>query len=269
MGRPVPRPDHASAGLVGLPGRLHPSDFPRTEERLCTIRLGTVGRTTEMWEQIDDLLWRVLGPKWDCYLRAYSTISPPRELKIRWEKKPKPLTSRDPGRTRALAWEVSTLSCDPYWYQEELSYSIKRAQMTEINPTTGAPQTGTGVWQGTVPMLNPADVDCWPEFSSNEFTTTTTASLPDGLSGRLIQLPPLGPGKEFWVRNYPLSETLMVRDNSQEWANMKAQAFLEPVPAGTGRPVQVPIRIQGGTPDTEIAVFYKQRYTRFMGGESS
>lgn len=241
-------------------------DFPRVNERLCTLRLGTIGRTTQMWEQIDDLLWRVLGPSWDCFLRVYSTISPPRELRLRWEKEPKPLTTRDPGTTKALAWEVRTLSCDPYWYEEELHFSIKRSAMVEVNPTTGVPTPGTGVWQGMVPMFNPADVACWPEFSSNEFTTTTTVTLPDGLSGHRVKLPPLGPGKEFWVRTYPLDETLLVRDDSQEWANMNAQAFESAVPKHTGSPVNVPIRIEGGTPDTEIAVFYPQRYTRFMGG---
>ena len=243
-------------------------DWPRTEERLCTIRLGTIGRTTQMWEQIDDLLWRVLGPKWDCFLRAYSTISPPRELRMRWEKAPKPLTTRDPGVTKALAWEVPTLSCDPYWYQEELKYSIKRSDMIEVDADTGEPSPGSGVWQGALLVSNPADVECWPEFASNEFTTTTKVSLPDGLSGRLVHLPPLGPGKEFLVRTDPLAETLLVRDDSQEWANMNAQGFESAIPVHTGVPQQVPVRIVGGTPDTEISVYLPQRYTRFMGGEA-
>lgn len=246
-------------------------DIPRVDERLCTLRLGTIGRSTRAWEEIDNLLWRVLGPRWDCYLRAYSEISEPRELRLRWEKKPKPLTQRDPGRTKALAWEVYTLSVDPYWYAPELSYSIKRSQMIEVNPTTGVPQPGSGVWQGTVPMLNPADVNCWPQFASNTLTANTKVWLPDGISGRTVAVPFTGtliPGQEFWVRTYPLDETLLVRDDSQAWANMNGVAFESPVPAGTGSPVQVPIRIQGGTADTEIKVWYPQRYTRFMGGEA-
>ncbi|MGV9742875.1 hypothetical protein [Nocardia farcinica] len=247
------------------------ADFPRVEERLCTIRLGTIGRTTELWEQIDDLLWRVLGPRWDCFLRVYSTISEPRELRMRWEKAPRPITTIDPGRTRALAWEVRTLSVDPYWYAPEISYSIKRSDMVEINPATGAPQPGSGVWQGSIPMLSPADVDCWPQFSSSTIAAPAVVWLPDGLSGRLVQVPKVGtlnPGQEFLCRTYPLDETLLVRDDSQKWADLNGQAFEHAIPAGTGSPVQVPIRIQGGTPDLEIAAFYPQRYTRFMGGEA-
>ncbi|WP_282775867.1 hypothetical protein [Nocardia sp. CC201C] len=246
-------------------------EIPRVEERLCTLRIGTIGRTTRLWEEIDDLLWRVLGPRWDCYLRAYSEISAPRELRLRWEKKPKPLTQRDPGRTKALAWEVYTLSTDPYWYGPEITHSITREQMTEIDPLTGDPAAGTGVYEGTIPMLNPADVDCWPQFASNELEADTVVWLPDGLSGNTIQIPAvgsLGPGREFLVRTYPLDETLLVRDNSQAWADMNAQAFESPIPAGTGSPVQVPIRIQGGTSATEIKAWYPQRFTRFMGGEA-
>lgn len=246
-------------------------EIPRVNERLCTLRIGTIGRTTLLWEQIDDLLWRVLGPSWDCYLRAFSEISEPRELRLRWEKDPKPLTQRDPGRTKALAWEVPTLSCDPYWYAPEISYSIKRSEMTQINPVTGMPQTGTGVWQGTVPMLNPADVDCWPEFASGELETDTVVWLPDGLSGRTVKVPQIGtvgPGREFLVRTYPTVETVMARDDSQIFADMNGVFFESAIPKGTGSPVQVPIRIQGGTPDTEILAVYPQRYTRFMGGEA-
>lgn len=246
-------------------------DIPRVNERLCTLRIGTIGRTTQLWEQIDDLLWRVLGPSWDCFLRAYSEISEPRELRLRWEKDPKPLTQRDPGRTKKLAWEVYTLSADPYWYGPEISHSIKRSEMVEINATTGAPQTGTGVWQGTVPMLNPADVQCWPEFVSGELETDTVVWLPDGLSGRLVMVPQvgtLGPGREFRVRTMPLEETVSARDDSQIFADMNGVFFESAIPKGTGSPVQVPIRIQGGTPDTEIKAYYSQRYTRFFGGEA-
>ncbi|MGW4718254.1 hypothetical protein [Nocardia sp. NPDC004260] len=246
-------------------------DVPRVDERICKIRLGTVGRTTQLWEQIDDLLWRVLGPRWDCYLRAYSTISEPRELRMRWERAPRPLTTRDPGTTKALAWEVSTLSTDPYWYAQEIAYSIKRSDMVEINPTTGEPEADTGVWEGTIPMLNPADVECWPQYSSSQLEADTVVWLPDGLSGRTVKVPQVGvlePGQEFLVRTYPLDETLLVRDDTQKWADMNGVAFESAIPAGTGSPVQVPIRIQGGTPGTEIKAFYPQRFTRFMGGEA-
>lgn len=247
-------------------------DIPRVNERICALRFGTIGRTPEAWETIDDLLWRVLGPSWDCFLRAFSEISEPRELKLRWEKEPKPLTQVDPGRRHACAWEVSTLSVDPYWYGPEISYSIKRSEMTEINATTGVPQTGTGVWQGYVPMLNPADVECWPEYASGELEADTVVWLPDGLSGRLVRVPqvgdPLGPGREFWVRTYPLDETIVDRLDAQPFADMNGVFFESPIPKGTGSPVDVPIRIQGGTADTEIAVYYKQRYSRFFGGEA-
>lgn len=242
-------------------------EFPRVNERPVKIQLGTIGRTLREWETIDDLLWQVLGPRWDAYLRVYSQISEPRELKLRWDTPPKPITTIDPGVTQALAWDVPLLACDPYWYGEEIVTSIKRSQMTEVNATTGAPQPGSGVWQGTVLAQNPADVECWPTFNSNELTTSTTVSLPDGLSGRLVELPPLDAGKEFLVYTYPLIQTLWVRDGSQEWANMAASDFESSIPVHTTTPVPIPIRIVGGTADTEIMMVLPQRFTRFMGGD--
>ena len=76
-------------------------------------------------------------------------------------------------------------------------------------------------------------------------------------------------GQEFLAQTDPLLlETLLVRDDTQVWARMQGKAFLSWVKPGEVTPVQVPIWIQGGTPDTTIQVWYRQRWDRGWGGET-
>ena len=108
--------------------------------------------------------------------------------------------------------------------RETLTYSVTKGAMTEeVNPATGALQPGSGVWQGYVPMLNPADTRCYPEFASSELTATTTVWLPDGLTGRMVNLPSLTTGQEFLARTDPLVETLLVRDDIASLGRMAGE----------------------------------------------
>lgn len=245
----------------------YPTDNPRVESRKVEFTLGTQGRTPAEWERVETRLWRFLKFDRECILRVYSVLSGWRELKIRLFKKPDDLFNRGPGLVRYKAWKIQALASDPWWYSEELGYQILRSQMAEVNETTGAPQAGTGIWQGLVPMVNYADQGCWPEFTCNQLTTNTTFTLPDGVSGRLVKLPVLTAGKEFYVRTNPLVETLLVRDDSQQWANMDAGYFESKLPEGLATPVNAPVRIQGGTSTTAVKMYLPQRWDRMYGGE--
>lgn len=245
-----------------------PSTLPRVDERPVKFTLGTQAATPAGWEAVENRLWKFIVFGADCWIRLHSALSAPRELKIRLNKKPKDLLAKGPGLITTGVWEIDAYSWDPWWYSKMLTASIKRSQMIEVSATTGNPQPGSGVWQGYLPLQNPADQRCWPEYSSNQLTNATTVSLPDQLGQRLVRLPVLNAGQEFYVRTDPNFETLMVRDNSQQWANMRAGEFsdvqLEP---GMVVPVNAPVRIVGGTPDTEIKVYLIQRWERMFGGE--
>ena len=239
----------------------YPSPFPRVEERMVEFILGTQADTPADWERVENRLWRFLKSDVDCYLRVHSVLSNPRELRIRLDRPPGDLLGgkKGPGLNRFGVWKITAFAWDPWWYSATLKSSIKRSQMVAVN----------GGYEGNVKVRNPADQQCWLQFSSNELTTTTTVSLPDHLSGRMVPLPPLGVGKSFLVQTYPLAETLLVMDDSQEWANMNGVAFGDNgLPAGMVNEVDIPIRIVGGTADTEIAVYMVQKWERMFGGEA-
>lgn len=237
-----------------------PTDIPRINERILTFTLGTQARTPDEWEAVENRLWKFWSFDWDCVIRLHSHRSEPREIKVRKERKPRDLLKRGPGLIKSAAWQIVALACDPDWQSEELSFSIKRSQMTDI---------GGGVYEGFLPMQNPADQPCYPIYVSNQLTTSTTVSLPDRETGRLVPLPTLTPGREFLVRTDPLLQTLLTRDQSLQWAKMNARAFdPEPIRGGLVEPVMVPVRIQGGTPDTEITMYLPQRWERCFGGEA-
>ncbi|NMO00835.1 hypothetical protein HH308_06360 [Gordonia sp. TBRC 11910] len=252
--------------------------FPRVEERLPKITLMTRGRSLREFERLENLLWKVLSLRWDCYLRVYSELSQWRELKVRLEDVPSDKTNTWLGLgDYTHVWECPLLAVDPFWYSREIKRSIKRAQMT--------PQ-GDGSYLGYIELVNPADQDCYPDWASNELTVTTVWQLPDGFGIYTAATAPtpdkigqpvmhkipdasgLGPGKEFLVQTYPDRPTLLVRDGGQDWARMRGEAFDFPLPAGTVTPQSVPVRVTGGTDDSEVTCYMPQRWDRYMGGEA-
>lgn len=228
-----------------------PSDFPRVEERTIDMRLGTQGRTQREWEEIDSLLWEVLSHTEDAVLRIESEISQPRELKVRLDRKPKDDMTIDPSVTHYMVWSLTLIACDPWWRSSEIQSVFTNT-------------AGTG--NGFLTLQNPADRECWVEFSCNQITSTQTWTLPDGVSGVSHTLPSLIAGQEFLVDTYPLNETLMVRDGSQAWARMQAEAFLYSLPRRT-LPTQVPIKVVGGTTSSSVTAYMEQRWDRPWGGE--
>lgn len=246
-----------------------PSPFPRIEKRPLKFTLGTQGRTAGDWEDIETRLWRFLTYHRDGVVRVYSVRSGWREAcRVRLTDV-SDLLPRVPGETTLMAWEVQAVAYDPWWHSELLQHTVRKGDSSvEVNPATGAVQPGSGVYELQVPMLNPADTRCWPEFACNELTATTTVWLPDALTDRMVDLPPLGAGKEFLAQTDPLKATLMVRDGSQEWANMASKEFVSWIRPGKVTPVMQRIWIQGGTPDTEVTAYYPQSWDRMFGGET-
>lgn len=241
-----------------------PSDFPRVDERIIDFRLSTKGDTPLLWEQIDSLLWQVLGFRHDAVLRVYSDMSGYRDLKIRLDRKPSDQMLMDPGVTTHMIWSITAVACDPWWYGEEIESTFIKA-------------AGNGV--GTITLQNPADQECWVQYASAEITATQTWTLPDALgvyptghqlAGQQVThtLPALGVGKSFLVDTHPLEETLQVMDDSQEWAKMRSEDFLFSLPPGTP-PTQVPIKVVNGNAAAQVTAFMTQRYDRPWGGEAS
>lgn len=235
-----------------------PTGTPRVDERIIQFVLATQSPTAAGWERIENRLWKFLKTGRDCFIRLYSVLSEPRELRIRLTKTPTDLFKRGPGLIRNAMWVIEAFAYDPFWYSETISRSVFRSQMTLDN----------GIYKGVFPVNNPADQQCWLQFSSNTLTTATTVWLPDHLSGRMVKLPELIAGREFLVQTHPLAETLLVMDDTNQWAKMRAASFGEvPLPEAMEKTVNVPVWIQGGTATTEIAVHMEQRWDRMFGGE--
>lgn len=238
------------------------SDYPRTEERLPKITLITKAKDTATWERIESLLWRVLTPKRDCYLRLYSTRGW-RELKVRLLQRPSDKTKLILGRKPFREWKVELLACDPYWYSQEIPGPIlKRSEMTLTS----------GVYSAQYPLTNPSDQRCYLQWASGQITATETWTLPDAdavVDGVPVvhELPAVGAGKEFLVDTYPDIPTLWTRDLGQDWAHMNGEDFdywLEP---STPAIRNVPVKLVGGTADSQIQAFFVQRWDRWFGGE--
>ena len=223
-----------------------PSEFPRVEERLLDFRLVTRGLNPGEWERIDALLWQILTFSDDAVLRVSSATSAPREIKIRLDRKPKDSWTIDPRVACYQVWDITAVAVDPYWYSTELKSSWTN-------------NMGTG--SGTLTFQNPSDVECWVQFASNTIVSPQTWTLPDGISGSSLTLPQIGVGQEFYVDTYPLSETLMVMDESQAWAKMNSKAFLYSIPPQTP-PTTVPISVSGGGTSAMVTAYMMQRWDR-------
>lgn len=245
-----------------------PSDFPRVDERIVDLRLCVRGDTPALWEQIENLLWTVLGFKHDAYLRWYHADGIRwRELKVRLERKPNDKMTFEPGVTAFMVWDVTLVACDPWWYSETLTSTWTRG----ATPLVG------GKYSGTLTVENPADQECWLQFSNSEIEVAETWTLPDGIAvyptGHTNEgdpvthtLPQLGVGLDFLVDTHPLAETLMVMDDSQQWAKLRAEAWLFALPPHTP-PTEVPVSLVGGNANSSVTVFMKQRWDRPTGGE--
>jgi hypothetical protein len=244
-----------------------PSPFPRVEERLIDIRLGTQGNTQLEWEQIDSNLWQVLSFTEDAILRIHSALSPPRELKVRLDRKPKDLMTYDTSAQNLMIWEITLVCCDPWYYSTTVT-------------STWTNTAGTG--SGFITVSNPADVQCWLQWASGPLTTAQTWTIPDGIaiwptgskdfngndiSGQNVThaLPTLGPGQEFLLDTNPLSATLQVMTGAQAWAQMQGASFQYALPPNCP-PTQVPIKVVNGTTASTVTAYATLRHDRPWGG---
>ena len=243
-----------------------PSPFPRVEERLIDLRLGTQGYSQFEWESIDKQLWDVLTFTNNAILRIYSAISPPRELQVRLDRKPKDLMTYDTASQNLMVWEVTLVATDPWYYSTTITSSWTNT-------------SGTG--SGYITISNPGDVEAWPQWASGALATTQTWTLPDGIAiwpagsvdvnGNSIAgqnvthtLPALSAGQEFLVDTFPLAPTLQVMSGAQAWAQMQGEAFQYSIPPNTP-PTQVPISVANGTTTSTVTCYVTLRHDRPWG----
>lgn len=249
-----------------------PSMFPRVDERILDIRLGTQGNTQLEWEMIEQQLWSILRMDQDCILRIYSEISRPRELTVRLDRKPKDVMQYDPSAQNLMIWDITLVACDPYWYSEILT-----------STWTNTGHTGSGF----LTYANPGDVECWVQIASAQFDvgTTQTWTLPDGIAvyppgtrnalgasiagqPMTVTLPPLAAGNEFLVDTYPNARMLSVRTGNQAWALMNGVFFVNSIPPNTP-PTQVPVSVSGGDGNSSVTAYMTIRWDRPYGGSVS
>lgn len=293
---PIHGPDMEGQGIAlleGLSGFYHtpitqirenyayqegstPSQYPRVEERILDFRIGTQGSNWTEFMQVETLLWYVMKPAKgkprDFFLRLYYGPGADdwREIKIRLERAPKDYWKWAPGHMRRQAWDITALACDPYWYSQTLQDTVTF--------DTGTGSGSTRVSNRTLVVDNPADQESWLEFASNELTTTSTFTIPDGLgvyptghsqAGQRIMrtIGPLGVGKSFLVQTNPMQISLETMDDSQEVANLRGAEFEHALPPHTVA-AQLPVKLVGGTAQTQLAVYAVQRWDRMWGGEA-
>lgn len=248
-----------------MPGSLPGLD--RVEERVVKMVLLTQETDENHWEDVDSLLWEVLAPGSYFVMRVESRDGRhARELTLRRVREPEPGYSHDPNEDGKMKWIISATAHDPWWYAPEFTRTLKRSQMVQQG----------GAWIGFITVENRGDQATYIEFVSNQIVAPVTYTLPDALgtypathptkAGQRVThtLPQLGPGKEFQVNTHPLKETLLVRDDSQEWAKMRAEEFEFALAART-EAASLPIRLVGGAPTDELTVYVPQPYDRPWG----
>lgn len=241
--------------------------FPRVNPRKGKLWFITHGNTVAEWEAIETLLWQVLKLKEPCVLRIPNSAGEWRELTLQLIEEPNDQSKQDLGNRRHAEHNISYVAGDPYWYGDTIELSIKRSQMTH---------EADGSWTGQIMVPgNPTDVDIWPIWASGQIDEPEQWFIPempndDGTPGIQIPITPYGPigaGKEFLVQTYPSQPTLLVMDDSQEWANLAAREFENRIKPGTP-PFPVDIKLVGGTADSELQLTLVHRWERYLGGET-
>lgn len=241
------------------------SKLPRRSERLPKIWLHTQAPTTTAWAQVETLLWTVLSPKWDCYLRLYDDDGTWRELRIRMFG---PLPDKSDvlhGARTTASWNPTLVAEDPGWYGPDYTWRFDRTEMTPVS----------GGFEIDVPITNPTDQLAWLEWNSGELTEAPeTWSFQDGErrdendDPLMMTLPELaGAHKSFWVNTYPTAFQLWVRDRGQDWARMRGAQWTAPIAANTPQPRTVRARLEGGHAGSQMMLTLRRRWDRPYGAE--
>ncbi|NKS62367.1 hypothetical protein GS966_19990 [Rhodococcus hoagii] len=261
---------HAPRTSTSETSAFFPGSMPgldRVEERVLKMPLITEETDENCWEDVDSLLWEVMAPGQFFVMRVESKDgNHARELNLRRVREPEAAYRHDPNEDGKMKWIVAPVAHDPWWYAEEFRFTLKRSDMSS---------TGGNTYAGLIEVENLGDQDTYLEFVSNQIVTAATWTLPDALgrypaghkwAGQQVThtLPQLGPGKEFQVNTHPLIETLLVRDDSQEWAKMRAEDFEFALPARTER-TQLLVSVKGGAATDELTVYIRQPYDRPWG----
>lgn len=254
-----------------------PSEYPRVEERILDFRIGVRGRNWAEFKTVETLLWWVMKPApgepRDFVLRLYHGPGEDdwREITIRLERAPKDQFELGPGLFKQKAWDITALACDPYWYSRTLQDTVTF--------DTGTGSGATRVSERTLIVSNNGDQRSWLQYASNELEADSTFTLPDALgvypdghdlAGERIALtlPTLGVDRSFLVRTYPMEITLEVYNDSQAVALMDDVGEFENWLPPHTVDAELPVKLVGGTVNTQLSVYAEQRWDRCFGGEA-
>lgn len=246
--------DEESAFIEGsVPG------VGRTLARIVKLTILTEETDQHPWEWVDSLLWEVMAPFEYWFLRIESKGGEEaRELTLRRHLDPEPAHHYDPGEDGKMKWIITATAHDPFFYGEQI---VDEFVKTAANGGAGF------VW-----IENPGPREAFLEWNSREVVTTETWTLPDALgkypvghpkAGQQVThtLPDVGPGKHFRVDTHPLAEQLSIWSEAQGWAKMRGEQFVFRVPGRLLAPVQIPVKVVGGTNDwSGVQVIVHTRY---------
>lgn len=214
----------------------------KTDASRIGMKIFTSAEDEAEWEEIESRWWNDWSDEEDGTLIVESlSTGTTRWQPVRLETYPDDTFDYEPEDTQD--WTMPLISYDPGWRGPLLRSSF----------------TGT---TGTIRVANPGDVDVWPHFAGDP---VPGIKLPDGIGGDLVDIKSstYDPANGEWlVITDQMEVTIEDMANSQVVALLAGMLFQHPIPAGTKKPVQVPI--QAGT-STTIRATIQPLYNRPWG----
>lgn len=215
----------------------------KVEERLLDFQVRIEGRTRSDFERALAEWMAAWSFDDDCEFTTRSSYGP-RQIRLRLDRDPK-IVGRMSMQTNRIDVEMVVVACWPY-----LSSPSK--------PVIWKP--GVGSHSGTVKLSNPTDVPLWVKFAG---TPATKWKLFDGLSGRMVTIPPQTAGWRVQTRQD--FQTLRAAGAGLEvWKAMRGVVFQAEIAPNTPT-VELPVEVQGSAVPAELRV-YTPRYHEMPWG---
>lgn len=215
----------------------------KIEERILDFQLRIEGRTRRDFER--EFAQQMAAWSFDHDNKLTTqTASGRRSIWLRLDRDPK-IVGRMSMQTTRIDVEMVVVACWPYM--------TSGTKVVKWEP-------GIGSHIGTFPISNPTDVPLWLKF---EGTPATKWILPDGLSGRMVPIPPQTAGWRVQTRQD--FQTLRAAGAGFEvWKAMRGVSFLHEIPPRTPR-TELPVEVQGSAVPAELRI-HMPRYHEMAWG---
>ncbi|ANA86964.1 minor tail protein [Gordonia phage Strosahl] len=229
----------------------------------------------------------------DCKLYITTPNSGTRYLKLRLGEQMDISLITDPRGNTLNTAIVSAIAGDPFWYEDDVHYSVETTTDTSFTPSTPVAQRPKEtLYLDVDPIdgrggLNPTDQYIFPTWTVPGSTVpyptiggepnwaqarTTVITLPDysfedpEFENRRLQLPGLVHGENCVVEADPRLEQVSSESGSQVWARMNGVRFRNAIPPYT-RDREFEITASGCVPGQVISLYLHRPWSRPWGLE--